>query len=292
MPDIVLRHTIPRLAVGCMRWGSWGAKMDTPAMQHLVEGCLELGLNLFDHADIYGHYSTEKEFGRMLRDAPGLRSKILLLTKCGINMPSAIRPQYHIKSYDSSAEHILSSVEHALQQFHTDYLDILLLHRPDLLMDPLEIADVFTRLRHAGKVRAFGVSNFPPSTVRLLHAHFPELLFHQVEVSPLHTAAFRDSTLDTCLELGIRPMAWSPLAGGKATTLPELNAVLGSLAEQYVTAPETLLYAWLLRHPSAIIPVTGTSRLDRIRQAADARSITLSREDWYRIWSAVEGEVV
>ena len=281
----------PTLAVGCMRLGSWGAAMNTTQLQAFVEGCLESGLSLFDHADIYGHYSTEADFGRMLGQQPSLRSQLTLMTKCGIRMPSPNRPDHTMKSYDSSPDHIVASVEQSLRNLQTEYLDILLLHRPDLLQNPEEIAEVFDTLRQQGKVRAFGVSNFRPSQVQMLLAAFPDLAFHQVEISPLQPAAFLDGTLDQCLERGLRPMAWSPLAAGQLLVHPALHSVWQDLSERYFASPESLAYAWLLAHPAGIIPVTGTTRLDRIHEAVRAKVIRLMREDWYRIWSAVQGEV-
>jgi len=281
----------PTLAVGCMRLGRWGAALDTPGWQAFVEGCLESGLSLFDHADIYGHYSTEEDFGRLLKEQPALRSQLTLMTKCGIRMPGSNRPNHAIKSYDSSPEHIIASVEQSLRNLQTDYLDILFLHRPDFLLDPQALAEAFIALQKQGKVRAFGLSNFRPSQVQMLLSAFPELGFHQVEISPLQPAAFLDGTLDQCLERGLRPMAWSPLAAGKLLDHPALQPVWEHLSERYFASPESLAYAWLLLHPAGIIPVTGTTRLDRIREAARAQSILLTRQDWYRIWSAVHGQV-
>jgi predicted oxidoreductase len=281
----------PGLAIGCMRLGSWGAAMNTADLRTFVDGCLELGLTLFDHADLYGHYSTEADFGRMLREDPALRGRLMLMTKCGIRMPAANRPSYRIKSYDCSRDHILFSVEQSLRHFHTEYLDVLLLHRPDLLLAPQEVAEAFSTLRQQGKVRAFGVSNFSPSQLQLLRSVFPDLAFHQVEISALQPAAFLDGTLDQCLEHGLRPMAWSPLAGGKLMEDPRLHSLWPELTERYSACSESLAYAWLLAHPARILPVTGTTRLERIREAASALKIRLTREDWYRIWSAVQGDV-
>jgi predicted oxidoreductase len=227
----------------------------------------------------------------MLQEHPALRGQLALMTKCGIRMPSPNRPAHRSKSYDCSRDHILFSVEQSLRNFHTEYLDVLLLHRPDLLLDPQEVAEAFTTLKQQGKVRAFGVSNFRPSQVQMLRSVYPDLAFHQVEISPLQPAAFLDGTLDQCLEHGLRPMAWSPLSGGKLMEDARLQPVWPELAERYSASPESLAYAWLLAHPARIVPVTGTTRLYRIREAASALHIPLSREDWYRIWSAVQGEV-
>ncbi len=281
----------PEVAVGCMRLGAWGAVLNTDDLRKFTEGCLDAGLTLFDHADIYGHYSTEADFGLMLRQAPGLRNRMKIISKCGIRMVSDNRPDHRIKFYDCSKEHIVGSVENSLRDLATDHLDLLLLHRPDYLADPAEIAGAISSLQQAGKVIEFGVSNFSPSQLRTLKSYIPSLAFHQVEISPLHRQAFTDGTLDQCLELGVRPMAWSPLGGGKFSEHVDLRKMLGELSREHGVAAETLVYTWLLRHPAGIIPVTGTSRLDRIREAAAARQVSLSRQDWYRIWTAVAGEV-
>lgn len=288
---------LPPLVIGAMRLGNWGAKLNTTALETFVQGCLELGLTAFDHADIYGDYTTEAELGEVLKVSPSLRSQLQLITKCGIRTMTDNRPKHKIKSYDSSAAHIVKSVETSLQNFQTDYLDMLLIHRPDYLMEPDEIAQAFTQLREQGKVLHFGVSNFTPSQFNLLNDSF-ELVTNQVEISLLKRDALEDGTLDQCMQLGVRPMAWSPLGGGALFTdaadedIQRIINAEEALCSKYNCELDTLLYAWLLRHPAGIIPVTGTSKLERIKSAHAALGIELKREDWYALLEAAVGRRV
>lgn len=280
-----------------MRLGNWGAKLTAAELETFVSGCLELGLTAFDHADIYGNYTAEAKFGELLKYSPSMRPQLQLITKCGIRMMTENRPKHKIKSYDSSAAHIVKSVETSLQNFHTDYLDVLLIHRPDYLMEPDEIAKAFTKLKEQGKVLHFGVSNFTPSQFELLNDSF-ELVTNQVEVSLLKRNSLDDGTLDQCMQFGIQPMAWSPLGGGALFTdagdedMQRIIKASEALCSKYECELDTLLYAWLLRHPVGIIPVTGTSKLARIKSAHAALSIELEREDWYVLLEAAVGRRV
>lgn len=285
------------MVVGAMRLGQWGAKYTTQQYISFIEGCLQLGLSDFDHADIYGHYTTEEEFGLAIKQVPSLREEINLITKCGIKMQSANRPDHHIKSYDLSAEHIIASVERSLKNFHTDRLDILLLHRPDVLMDPYEIAETFDRLKSDGKVLYFGVSNFTKEQFQSIHDLFP-LITNQVEISVLRLEKFLDGTLQQCMDYQIQPMGWSPLGGGKlfgATDdlrIQSIQKQLAELAEKYNCHLDQLLYAFVMKHPAGIVPVLGTTQIDRIKRAVEALSIDISKEDWYQIWTAAIGKEI
>lgn len=284
---------MPDMAVGTMRLGRWGAGLDTAGFRAFIEACLEAGLDLFDHADIYGDYTTEEAFGRALAEAPGLRDRLRLVTKCGIQLVTDNRPGTRLKHYDTSADHLRASVDASLAALRTDRIELLLVHRPDPLMDPHAVADAFAGLREAGKVRAFGVSNFSPAQVAALRAVWPDLATNQVEASPMHRAPFLDGTFDGAPAAGMRPMAWSPLAGGRLLS-PEgdpLRARLERLAPKYGVDPIALVYAWLMRHPSGIVPVTGTTDPARIRQAAAALDVRLERQDWFDLWTAAGGEV-
>ena len=294
MPDQT-EHTFSPLIIGTMRLGSWGADLNSQQMETFVEGCLALGLRDVDHADIYGDHTTEAQFGEILRGNSSLRQRLCLITKCGIKNIQTARCGAQLKSYDLSAEHIMKSVEQSLLNFHTDSIDVLLLHRPDLLMDPEEIAGICATLREQGKVRAFGVSNFSPTQFDLLHREI-NLITHQVEMSPLRIDAFEDGTLDQCLRYRVRPMAWSPLAGGRLFArdgreerVRRIVEATEELAERHCTRIDRVLLAWLLRHPAKIIPVLGTSKLERVRAAYEATAIELTREDWYRLWRASTG---
>lgn len=280
-----------------MRLGKWGVGFNTFEYERFIKGCIDLGLNTFDHADIYGDYTTEFEFGEVLKKDASLRKKIKLITKCGIKMPCSNRAEYKVKSYDLGAKHIMASVDDSLSALGTDYVDLLLLHRPDYLMDPAEVAEVFTQLKSTGKVLHFGVSNFSTSQFDLLNQYYP-LQTNQVEASLLHRQAFDDGTLDQCLQLGLKPMAWSPLGGGALFqdsgngTIKRIQQVGQSLCDQYNCHLDQLLYAWVMSHPASIIPVLGTSNIERIQLAKAALDIKLSREDWYRLWTAATGTEV
>ena len=287
----------PSLIIGAMRLGSWGAKMNSSQLESFVHGCLDLGFYAFDHADIYGDYSTENDFGKVLKNNSSLRSKVHLLTKCGIRLACDNRPEYLINSYDSHANHIMESVDNSLVNFNTDYLDTLLVHRPDYLMDPDEIVKAFVLLKESGKVRNFGVSNFSTSQFNLLNNSF-KLVTNQIEVSLLRTEALDDGTLDQCMLNGIQPMAWSPVAGGALfqrngdVMVDRVLAVCNKLCELYSCSIDELLYAWLFIHPARIIPVTGTSKLERIKLAHRSLSIRMSKEHWYVLLEASRGEAV
>ncbi len=282
------------VVAGAWRMAEWG--WSVAQRQAWMEGCISLGLSSFDHADIYGDYQTEPLFGQVLAKAPSLRQRMQLVSKCGIKLVSAQRPGHAIKSYDHSAAHIRSSVENSLKALHTDHLDLLLLHRPDALMNADEVAHCFERLRQQGKVRHFGVSNFTPRQFELLNSRIP-LITNQVECSPLHLAALHDGSFDQAQQLRLRPMIWSPLAGGRlfSTTDEAANRVrpvLQALAEQHSVSLTTVALAWLMRHPSRPRPVVGTRRLSAAQEALAATQLHLSAQDWYRIWQAGAGHEV
>jgi predicted oxidoreductase len=207
------------------------------------------------------------------------------------------RPAHRIKSYDSSRAHVTASVNATLAALRTDRLDLLLLHRPDLLMQPDELADTFRELQAAGKVLAFGVSNHAPTQLAMLHRRHP-LVTNQIEYSPLQMKALADGTLEQCVDLGLRPMIWSPLGGGRLLTgqdeqTQRVRGTLESLRGKYGGASiATLAYAWVMRHPSRPFPVTGTRRIDGLREALAATSIRFDAEDWYAVWQASVGHEV
>ncbi|MEY8878689.1 MAG: aldo/keto reductase family oxidoreductase [Leptothrix sp. (in: b-proteobacteria)] len=286
--------TLSPITAGCMRLADTGW---TPAQRlRWIEQCLDRGVTTFDHADIYGGYTVEGLFGETLALAPGLRARLQLVTKCGIQLVHPNRPQHRLKAYDTSAAHLTASVEHSLRQLRTEHIDLLLIHRPDPLMDPAEIADAVTRLQAAGKVGGFGVSNFTPSQFSLLDVAIP-LATNQIELHPLHRAPLHDGTLDQALRLGRRPMIWSPLAGGRlihgeAADAQRVRAELQRLASEHGVSAATIAYAWLLRHPSRPIPVTGSLRIEALDEALAARSLRLDAPSWHAIASAAAGTEV
>ena len=273
---------------------SWG--WDVPRRARWIEECAALGVTSFDHADIYGGYTVEGLFGEALAAAPGLRERIQLVTKCGIKPVSPARPGHATKCYDSSSAHVVASVEQSLRALRTDRIDLLLIHRPDSLMEPDELAATLRELRTQGKVLEFGVSNHSPSQFALLHSRIA-LVTNQIEFSPLHLAPLQDGTLDQCVSLRLQPMAWSPLAGGRLFSAGDeaarrVRVVLDVLARAHGVAPATVAFAWLLRHPARPLPITGSSRMQAIAEAVAALSLRLDAQDWYRIWSASCGRDV
>lgn len=281
---------------GCMRWGKWGANFSTAAYRAMIEECLAIGVNSFDHADIYGDYTTEEEFGDALKEDKTLRSQIKLITKCGIQMVTENRPNHNIKSYNTGKKHIIRSAEQSLKNFGTDYLDVLLIHRPDPLLNPEEVAEAIQTLQKQGKVHAFGVSNFLPHQVNMLRKWVP-IQYNQIEVSIICTAPFNNGILDNCIENEIIPMAWAPLGGGLLTDdlNPHFRSITHAaslLAEKYVAGLNEILIAWLNTHPSKILPVIGTTKSARLAQAKVAANIKLTREDWFLMMKAATGEDV
>lgn len=281
---------------GCMRWGVWGAGFTTEQYLQMVESCLQYGIHAFDHADIYGDYTTEKEFGKALKENLSLRQHLQLITKCGIQMMTPNKPNHSIKSYNTSKDHIILSVENSLQNFGTDYLDVLLIHRPDPLQDPAEIAEAVEQLKQQGKILAFGVSNYLPYQTDLLSA-YTLVEYNQLEISIVHLAALSDGSLENCMKHKITPMAWAPLGGGIFTddSHPRFRSITltaTELAEKYNTGLNEILLAWLHTHPSGILPVIGTTKIERLLQAKTAASIKLEREDWFKLLMASTGEDV
>ena len=274
------------IVVGTMRWGIWDANFTTAQYEAMIDKSMSLGMSTFDHADIYGDHTTEAEFGAALKLHPEWRSQIELVTKCGIIRVCDQKPEHYIKAYDFTKSHILQSAEDSLRNLQTDYLDLMLLHRPDLLMDPDEVAEAFELLYTSGKVRSFGVSNFTPSQVKLLQSTVP-VGVHQLEVSVKDVSAFDDGRLDQCALDGIVPMAWSPLGGG---TLPnEMLTVVEPLATAFEVTPQAIALACLLQHSSGILPVVGTTKAENLEAAQAALNIKLDRQQWYTIYQAATG---
>jgi predicted oxidoreductase len=297
-----------RLAYGCWRLaGTWNpAEVAADAVargRRAVVAAYEAGYTLFDHADIYCRGEAERIFGEALKEVPGMREKILIATKCGIRFPGEPQPTSPHR-YDFSTSHIIKSCEGSLKRLGIETIDLYQLHRPDFLADPEEIAVAFSQLEKAGKVRFFGVSNFRPSLVTALQAACPmRLVVHQVEISLARLDCFTDGTLDQCLTEKMTPLAWSPLArgiladGGGSVT-PDLKPVAGqekiltaldAAAAEHGVSRTVIALSWLLNHPSKIIPIVGSINPERIREAARAAELELSREEWYRLLVAGRG---
>jgi len=286
-----------RLVAGVWRVREWG--MDTRGLLDFIHGCLDVGITTFDNADIYGGYTAEGIFGAALAAEPGLRNRLELVTKCGIQLLSPNRPGNRVHHYDTSRDHIIASAENALREMRTDYLDLLLIHRPDPLMDADEVAGAFGVLRAAGKVRAFGVSNFMPWQFHLLQSRldFP-LVTNQIELSALYLDPLHDGTLDQLQRLRVPPMAWSPLAGGRLfdphdERAAQVRAALSRAGDELGgAAVDQVALAWLLRHPARVLPVLGTGKIERVRAAADAERLALDRQQWFAVWEASAGREV
>jgi predicted oxidoreductase len=285
--------TLSPVVAGLWRLTAWN--LDVSARVRWIEQALELGISSFDHADIYGDYHAETLFGEALKAAPALRAKMQLVTKCGIRLRSAERP-YRVNHYDTTAAYVRSQVEQSLTKLHTEHLDLVLIHRPDYLMDAAALAETFSALTREGKVAHWGVSNHRPGQFALLHQHYP-LATNQLELSPLMMDALDDGSLDQAQQLGLRPMIWSPLGGGRLFSGDDaqalrLRAEMSSIAARLGISVATLAYAWILRHPSRPHPITGTSRIEGLREATAALDVVLDAEDWYAIWIASKGHPV
>ncbi|MCR9252991.1 MAG: aldo/keto reductase [bacterium] len=286
------------LIIGTMRLGKWGVNYNQQQTQEFIEECLAMDLVDFDLADIYGDYTTETEFGDVLRSNSSLRDKLRITTKCGIRMAVPNKPENTIKSYDSSPEHIVKSVNQSLKSLGTDYIDLLLIHRPDYLMNPEEIAKTFDQLKQEGKVLHFGVSNFSVSQFDLLNDYVP-LKTNQIEVSILHREPFEQGELHQCLKHKIRPTAWSPFGGGEIfnssttdTTIKAIRETASNIGKKYDAGLFEVLLAWLSKHPSGVIPVLGTSKTDRIKLAKNSLDLSITSEEWYALWqAAIGGEI-
>lgn len=281
------------LAAGLWRLPSWN--LTAPELARWTHSVADLGVTTIDLADIYGGYTVEESFGAALAESPGLRDQLQLVTKCNIKLVNERRPEHTRHVYDSSARHIIASVENSLRALGTDRIDVLLLHRWDPLLDPEEVLSAFSELGRSGSVRSFGVSNFPPSSFEMLSQRLSvPLVAHQVEASPLCLDPFQDGTFDQALAKGVVPMAWSPLAGGRLFEEDDERTVRVRGALARVGADTGLsvaaaAYAFLARHPAGIIPVTGTRSIERISEARKALSVELTREHWFDIWIASTG---
>lgn len=291
-----------RLAYGCWRIAET-EEMGRTSGRAAILAAFEAGYTLFDHADLYCDGRAESAFGAVLRDTPSMRDGIVIATKCGIRKPGEPAADAPFR-YDFSSGHIVRSCEGSLRRLGIGRIDLFQLHRPDWLMNPEEIAAAFTQLREQGKVREFGVSNFRPSQLTALQStcSFP-LIVNQVEISLAARGCFEDGTLDQCLAEKITPLAWSPLAGGllagetrrllpwqEKYSVEKLLVELDSQAGALGTPRANVALAWLLKHPAGIVPIVGSTRPEKIREAADADAIELTRESWYRLLEAARGE--
>lgn len=286
--------SLSRLVYGMWRLGD---DHDTsPArVQAKIEACLAQGITSFDQADIYGDYESETLLGEALGAAPSLRDSMEIVTKCDVMLMSERFPERRVKHYDTTAAHILASADNSLQNMQIEQIDMLLIHRPDPLMDVDKTAETLDGLVHSGKVRSVGVSNFRPWDFTLLQSRMKtSLATNQIEINLITHDALTNGDLAFLQEKQIPPMAWSPLAGGHlfASAESELRNFLHAVAADFETDMASVAVAWLLRHPARILPVMGTNDLDRIRRLGEAAKIDMDRETWFQIYQAALGHEV
>ena len=285
------------LVQGYWRLADW--QMSPAERLSFLKQHIELGITTVDHADIYGDYSCETLFGEALALEPGIRDQIEIVTKCDIKLCSAKFPERRINHYDTSKAHIIESVNNSLSRLGVEHLDVLLIHRPDALMDADEVAEAFAELKRQGKVNHFGVSNFSPSQFALLQSRLDApLVTNQVEINPLNFDVVHDGTLDQLQMTRTRPMAWSCLAGGDIFSgqTEQQQRVRNELeqirAEVGAKSLDQVIFAWVRRLPSKPLPIIGSGKIERVQAAVDALEIELSREQWFRVWVAAKGHGV
>jgi len=269
-----------------MNWGEWGKKFNTNEIQQLITTCLDEKICVFDHADIYGGYTTEAAFGKAWKQMNVDRESVQFITKCGINYVCDQR-DYGIKHYDYSKQHIISSVEKSLKNLKTDYVDVLLLHRPSPLMQTEVISDAITELKISGKIVHFGLSNFTPSQTDLIRK-FTAVTYNQIQFSATHLEPMLNGELDYMQLHGIKPMAWNPLGSiykEENLQTTRLKELLKKLELKYNLPQDILLLAWVLKHPSQIKPVVGTTSIERIKTLQKLENFELELEDWFAIWT-------
>ena len=276
-----------------MSWAKWGKDYSTEELIDLLNFCMDEGLSTFDHADIYGDYTTEGRFGEAFSKSGIKRESIQLITKCGIQYVGETRDN-QVKHYNYSKDYIIWSAEQSLKNLKTAYIDLFLLHRPSPLMHPDDILEAIQRLKLDGKILNFGVSNFTPSQVELIDSKV-DVQANQVEFSLTQHSAMHNGSLDQMIVKGIKPMAWSPLGSyfrdTNAQTL-RIKKILQKLSEKYEVSEDTILLAWIFKHPSKVAPVIGTTNKDRMRNAKQAAQLTLELEDWFSLLVASQGHKV
>ena len=284
---------LSKIIAGTMNWGIWDKKLNTQEMLQLIHVCVENKITTFDHADIYGGYTTEAEFGKAFGESKIDRNTIQLISKCGIQAIADNR-NTKVKHYDYSKKHIIWSVENSLKNLRTDYLDVLLLHRPSPLMFADEIAEAVEKLKTEGKILDFGLSNFTSFQTELI-LQKTTVNYNQIQFSATHLEPMLDGSIDYMQVHNIRPMSWNPLGSifrEDSEQTRRLKKLLATLVEKYHVGSDTILLSWILNHPSKVIPVAGTVNVARIQQLVKATELQLDLEDWFAIWSESIGKKV
>lgn len=302
IPHVNLTREGP--SVSRLVYGTWRLlaepELATPAaIARRLAACADLGMTTIDTAEIYGGYEVEDRLGQALALAPELKSRLQFITKLGIYVPHPRHPDRKTAFYNASAERIAKSAEKSLRLMGLETLDVLLVHRPDWFTPAEDTARGLEAVVSSGKVKAVGVSNYTPPQFELLQSCMSiPLVTNQVEVNLFQMAALYDGTLDQCQQRGIRPMAWSPLGGGRLFAADDpaaerIRRACSLLADKYGGASvSSLVHAWVLAHPSGCVPVVGTNKEDRVRDLAGAAHLRLEREDWYALWEAAQGRRV
>ena len=281
------------IIAGAMNWGVWSRSFTTAEMAEMIHSCIEYGITTFDHADIYGGYTTEADFGKAFTQSGIKRENVQIISKCGIQHTIGNRNN-KVKHYDYSKEYIINSAEASLKYLETDYLDILLLHRPSPLMNPDEIAEAIEKLKKEGKIRHFGVSNFTNSQTELIKSR-TEVYCNQIEFSATCYEPMLDGSLDYMTLNNIKPLAWSPIGcifKEDTEQTQRLKKLLMELVVKYEVTADVILLAWILRHPAGIIPVTGSTSPERLKNQMKATEVDLELEDWFAIWTESMGNKV
>jgi len=287
------KTTLSPIISGTMNWGVWDKNLTSKEMENMIQICIENKITTFDHADIYGDYTTEADFGKAFKDSKISREKLQLITKCGIQLVTESRKN-KIKHYDYSKDYIIWSVEESLKKLKTDYVDLFLLHRPSPLMQADEIAEAVEKLKAEGKILDFGLSNFTSSQTELIRQK-TEVSYNQVQFSATHYEPMIDGSLDYMQTNGIRPLSWNPLGtvfreDTKKTR--RLKKLFSTLLEKYHLGADTLLLAWILKHPANVIPIAGTVNVARIQSLVKAVELDMDKEDWFAIWTESMGDDV
>lgn len=287
------KSSLSPIIAGAMNWGIWDKNLKTKEMENLINICFENKITTFDHADIYGSYTTEAQFGKALFNSKIQREQVQLISKCGIQLIAENRNN-KVKHYDYSKDYIIKSAENSLKNFKTDYLDVFLLHRPSPLMQADEIAEAVEKLKSNGKIIDFGVSNFTSSQTELIRQK-TTVCFNQIQFSATDFQPMVDGSLDYMQLHQIRPMSWNPLGSvfrqDNMQTF-RLRKLLASLVSKYGIGADSILLAWILKHPAKIIPIAGTVNIARIQNLIKSTQLELDQEDWFAIWTESMGHEV
>ena len=286
-----MKTKLSPIIAGTMSWGIWDKKLSTSEMEHLMHICIENQITTFDHADIYGNYTTEADFGKAFSQSNIDRNKIQLISKCGIHLEGRNNKPKH---YEYTKDYIIWSVENSLKNLQTDYLDVLLVHRPSPLMIADEIAEAVAKLKKEGKIIDFGVSNFTASQTELIRQK-TAIDYNQIQFSATHHEAMLDGSFDYMQLHDIRPMSWNPLGTVFREDIEQtrrLKHLLVQLVDKYHLGSDTILLAWILKHPAQVIPVAGTVNIARIQQLMKAVEMELDPLDWFAIWTESMGNKV